>query len=126
MSGNYPPGVTGNEPQIRGPLSEFTVHRYCDQDSVAYVPAFVVAEVLEQFSGALAQSQSGGLTEIAQERFLAGARDRLELHVAEFACDWEGDVDVQLWDGGIINWTCPRCGSEHEDDYAEELRGDDL
>lgn len=30
MSGNYPPGVTGNEPEIAGPMYEEWEEYYCD------------------------------------------------------------------------------------------------
>lgn len=43
-------------------------------------------------------------------------------------CGWEGETVVQVLGprrAPVAQWTCPRCGAEHEDDVARAYLGEE-
>lgn len=46
--------------------------------------------------------------------------------VPEFACDWQGLVEVEYTNLGYAYWTCPSCGTDHEDPFDEIEEAADL
>ena len=97
----YPPGVTGNEPEIAGyPTSE------CFRECQADVPTFTRYSVYEVVN-------SVDLSDPSR------ARDRLHAAIdalptdEDGVCSFEGLVEVEHA-GDVEFWTCPNCGEEHE------------
>lgn len=140
MSDNYPPGVTGNEPQIAGGIAAEMVVS-CEQGTVACLPAHIVTEatlglahlhlryrkVLDKFSPADAASgpfahrlqtlailttQLGQAVEILQGQIASNAQE----------IDWDCTMDGEEVEGEIIgplfNWQCPACGLEQQTDLS--------
>jgi len=67
--------------------------------------------------------------EIAKERSTRNAVQALlrAWKIAEDwtgTCGWEGETDYAIWHGSI-QWTCPSCGEEHDDEQAEDRWGPD-
>ena len=93
---NYPPGVTGNEPQIAG---------YDERDEIR--------EVVEcQFIGDMV---------VGQLRAWGRAGTRKQRRVSAVVCTFNGgDVDGLLVgdlrnaDEATFFWECPSCGTENE------------
>lgn len=119
---NYPPGVSGMEPEIAG-LPEFELARTCDNESALYVPAKTVTDQIYWLSQEIAKLNRNDLvrpgmfdrvTSMLEELIVATTRDG-----AEFACEWDDKVDVE-YSNGMVFWVCPRCGMEHEDDYEPD------
>lgn len=113
---NYPPGVTGNEPAIAGhPEGNYRVSEckgYMPESSRA-VPEHIISEILTL-------QEAIGRNEPVQPRL---ERLRLEMlampQAVDVECNYEGDVDAYFSGGPsayTVYWTCPRCGSEQEED----------
>ena len=101
MGGYYPDGVSGREWQIAGPDFEQDMERFCGAD-VETVPLHLAQEILEDmvagtpvrpddYAILLRQSQRAG------------------------TCGFLGEVFVTGY-GLTYTWTCPACGTEHEDE----------
>lgn len=125
---NLPPGVTGREPAIAGyPEGNYKVSE-CKgymPDDARTVPLPLIEEILacQEELGAAGTLLDASRVQVKLERL---RKEMLEMPVAfDVPCNFEGDVDAQF-DGGrtyyTAFWTCPRCGSEQEED--REL-GDD-
>lgn len=103
----YPPGVSGREPQIAGPLREFEVEVECAASVEAVLAPLVLLRSLL------------GETEVvvrgALEELIASAEQSSE--VGE--CGWSGRADAAQWDRYSYTWTCPRCGADHEGELDE-------
>lgn len=96
MSGYYPPGVTGNEPEIAG-YPETSEDVECAEDDVIFLTAHQVHEILaEQGEWAVAEAVGYPSIQVKQEE-----------------CGYAGTVDGQVVDGVFV-WDCPRCGAEQE------------
>jgi|SRR5690606_11587004 len=103
MSGYYPPGVTGYEPEIAGyPEAEIEVE--CDSTdqfvSLRQVKEMVTDYVLHRRSG---------LTEALSD-----------LPQQEADCGFTGVESVQV-SSGVGYWTCPWCGQDQEVDLSEDI-----
>lgn len=91
----YPPGVTGNEPEIAG-YPEARLRLACDHDTVDMVPSHWVSEVI--------RDGVSGLLDLIEA----------EDESVDAECGFEGEVDVVIVDGILAQWTCPRCGQDVE------------
>ena len=104
MVTNYPPGVSGNEPEIAGyPTSERS--RECQADAPT-LTRYSVLEVVHNVD----------LVDLSDP---SRARDRLQAAIdalptdEDGVCAFEGLVEVEH-DGNVEFWTCPNCGEGHE------------
>ena len=138
---NYPPGVTGREPEIAGPLSEREEWRECDATaSLLIVPVDVdlasIARDLYQAEkdriewvsigdGPLATARTDNLT-----GYVAAVEDavvrlnksvRLLYEAEDITCPFGGEVDVAHHHDGST-WTCPVCRTDYFE--AKPERGD--
>lgn len=93
---NYPPGVTGNEPQIAG-YPERGENVECKNTGVVHFRHEM-------------QETVGDVDEVLGKVFSV-----------EIDCEWEGKVEGDVVGYDFI-WTCPRCGNvtEEEDFYAPD------
>lgn len=111
----YPPGVTGNEPEIAG-LHESVMEVSCRRDEAVtlyrYQVLDLVDSVLQRVRGYRTVSANlGAVTVVERLR-----EDLLALDEASSPCDWEGAADVVWADRTTFTWTCPQCGSDWEDE----------
>lgn len=103
MSSNYPPGVTGNEPEIAGYPTSASI-REC-QAEAATLTRYSVLDVV----------RSVDLSDPSRARdLLKAAIDALPTD-EDGVCMYEGPVEVEHV-GDIDFWECPNCGAEHEDE----------
>ena len=116
---NYPPGVTGNEPEIAG-YPSMTLDKQCEED-VPYIATWVVTEHLDGIAAVIARSDDTIPAIIEQ---LGHLWEHLNKDAVDVTCGFDGDVDAEMA-YGVAYWTCPRCGTEHEDSYDEEDFGPD-
>lgn len=108
---NYPPGVTGNEPEIAG-YPERTEKVECRSTTTAYYRREVL-DLIEDVRRTCATTDQIGV--VAQMR---EGLDRLT-DTDEIDCDWSGEIEGWV-DGYDFVWDCPRCGDEQrEDGYYE-------
>lgn len=120
---NYPAGVTGHERQIAGyGTRDFSVE--CLREDVSGVPTALVTHLLDDIEQAL--NPLGGMyldrpdhlvrDDVARARQrIEKARDVLKAAKGEHVeCGFEGDVEA-VEEYGTLYWTCPWCGTEHED-----------
>ena len=113
---NYPPGVTGNEFEIAGPQWEDTVERVCEaQDVSVRVIERDVADAIKHWQ----QSRKTDDEARAQQSMLWMLRDALVDDFDAEQCQFEGKVDAWGY-GGVTHWTCPKCGTEHEEEPDED------
>lgn len=124
---NYPPGVTGHEPQIAG-YNSHDVSVECLSEDVSGVPTALVMSLLADIAQAL--TAPGGLyldrpdhlvrDDVARARQrIENARDALKAADGEHVeCGFEGDVEAVI-EYGTLYWTCPWCGTAHEDNIEE-------
>lgn len=102
---NYPAGVTGNEPEINGPISERDEHRACEAGpQTIYVADY---HVLLDLHDAERRLRSGPSDCAAALALVQNAIRNIEA-VHDFECTWSGDVTVSRYDGWE-EWTCPVC-----------------
>lgn len=109
---NYPPGVTGMEPQIRG-CDEAEAEVECD----SYGKVWVVNKTDIEFWVAEA------FRRIRDGKSVAGCLSNIQADIemgfeVEVDCEFKGKVDAQFM--GVRLWTCPLCNTEHEDEPDEE------
>lgn len=140
MSTLYPPGLTARDIRhIDGPAQQ-TSTEHCGAEAT-WVPTSIVKWHTEQLHHAIGHAIRTGdaaKATAASSALLEDLRSGAE-HVAQFPCEFEGDVDVAYFDTGKFTadteWACPRCGTVHEgdidtsDDYAEhyaDLARDEL
>jgi len=116
---NYPPGVTGNEPQIAG-YPEFDQNVDCQAEGVT-----VVTMSPEAYKRAAALVDE--VMRSARQGLLvpSGTAFRLQNEIADgeevdlVSCPFEGDVTSWV-DQGIVFWECPLCRTVHEADWDPE------
>lgn len=126
---SYPPGVTGNEPQIAGYPSTMVARTCRDARGEATRTEWLpVARIREEIDH-IATSLHAALTnpDAAQGHVLqagwplAALRQATFDDAAEFECDFDGDVEVELH-GSTEVWRCPTCWTLHEEDATPEPR----
>lgn len=124
MSGYYPAGVTGNEPQISGP-GEAVVQVECDGEEATVVPSLVVTPVLADLRYTLNHMMHLSADEAALRlpgilKAVEDLTERVEEleDNADFECPFDGDVDMQFV-GPNQRWTCPVCAKEHEESIPD-------
>jgi hypothetical protein len=112
---NYPPGVTGNEPQIRG-LGERTTHKVC-VNSDGFTATLMTTDLKDSIVR-LAELLKHDVT-IASLKSAANSvvffASVYEPQMDIDDCPFEGEVDTQI-DQWIEFWDCPVCGKEHQED----------
>lgn len=95
---NYPPGVTGFEPEIAG-YDEFEQSLDCGAE---WEGEFMAPEGVVLVSSALLVEDSSRRDELL--------RSALGMIVdVSIPCEWSGVATV-YWSGGQGTWECPRCG----------------
>lgn len=118
MSGNYPPGVTGNEWQIAG-YPEGVWHGECQASEYNVAPLYLVETAIERIRLGLTATSSRTYEErvydvlVRVEQGLRVLWDDARPDGSQ--CDWEGDVDA-VFTLDTVEWECPRCGTAHEDE----------
>ena len=116
MSGYYPAGVTGNEPQIAGYTEgEFEMTCTADEPYVVHTEK-AGDDVYDLVKEILNTDQAVTSADIWAAIAKMKARWDREGYVAE--CHWEGRVEGTL-SGGVLLWTCPNCGTEQETDLDD-------
>lgn len=124
---NYPPGVTGNEPQIRGWDDEQDEERECGRPTSLRVFTASAAREVERIKVLLAEIAAGQKPASLADT-LVGNLDylvRFRVEDAEIdACPFVGEVTI-LWSGSTGYWDCPVCDSRHEEEaeVLDEPRG---
>lgn len=76
---------------------------------------------LQALTNAVAEQSRQGVMPESLNRFVFELRS-LEAEVAEVdlaVCPYEGEQLVQGYQG-VKWWVCPLCGTEHEEDFADE------
>lgn len=122
MSGLYPDGVTGNEPQIAG-LPVLDVERECESQTYEVVPTHRVMTELDLALHRLdAFAKTNAAVAALDEDFMdilaslvalrEDIRDR-SMEVDELpACDWLMEEEVEVMHGEF-EIQCSRCGTRH-------------
>ncbi len=123
MSGFYPPGVTGNEPEIAGyPEGTYSAPACKGYLEDVRVQPLDLLDMLARVDTALGEGR------LADARGLLAriTHDASEMPTTtDVECGWEGKVDAVFVGGRrtyTVHWTCPQCGSEQEEDREH---GDD-
>lgn len=98
MGWNYPPGVTGYEPEIAG-YEEVNLIVDCDNEALETVSRDDVLSMVWDFEdiGAIPAEQI--------ER----------LHTYYVPCEYSGYVTGYIVGAGV-EWDCPRCGKTHTEE----------
>lgn len=135
MSGlsNYPPGVTGNEPQIAGG-TDVVVEVTCGAEPFDVYPAAAVDDLLRSLADVLNGRRTvrtevrGRWREETETEQVLRAKNRLAVALIGVAamkfeqpepCRFVGQVDAEVFEGTLC-WECPSCGTKHEDDRFNE------
>ena len=132
MSSNYPPGVTGREPQIAGPDAEREEEHTCGAkdielrninqqaiDSLMTARAKLVALTQYSFPGDIPQLSPKEKRQIAVDVYRL--LNQVGYGISDGAtvdCPFTGDVTVE-YIGGTGWWECPLCGTEHEIEWDD-------
>lgn len=110
MLSNYPPGVTGNEPEINGPSWEGEIERVCEDDADLNIVNHDVASLITDYV-----THKGDRDTLVEKRLLRAIARQGQPYVLEDQCPFYGIVDAVVY-GGILLWECPLCGSSHEEE----------
>lgn len=114
---NYPPGVTGNEPQIAGyPEGSRAVICAADDPYVVHLER-AGDDIYSLVKDVLSTDQGLTASDIRRKIDALAATWRREGAVAP--CTWEGVVDG-VYSQGAFLWTCPNCGTEQEEDVSDD------
>lgn len=124
---NYPPGVTGFEPQIAGyPEGEYLVTTPCTGyiDEARIQPDWLpdqLQHIVGILDGTVLVRPSDSPTARARVRLLDLISELQKMPVGhDIECGFEGKVDAQFEHFGRsatrVYWTCPICGKECEED----------
>lgn len=118
---NYPPGVTGGEPQIAGPLAEYTETHSCGDQTSKRILTVASEAALAHLQGALTEMVSSGIIHETSLPALANYVSQLEAGLIEVdvICPFDGPVDVAYFKG-YATWTCPECGTEHDIEPSDD------
>lgn len=131
MSSNYPPGVTGREPQIAG-YPEIERELTCDGEDVEVTivdhrhlhEVGVIARGLREFTREL-----DGLTMMETKRRLRQMADLLEYHVRDSYtttlehCPFSDELTWTI-DGFELSAECPVCGKTTTEDWSADPDAD--
>lgn len=126
MASNYPPGVTGREPQIAGPFFEGLREMECHTPDVElHIIDTRLRYALQQRNTTLDMMRRG-------ERLQSWNwdLDRADRTIAELVgkghifdtyivaeCPFEGEVEVIRYsEHAPLEWVCPVCDTEHEEE----------
>lgn len=109
----YPPGVTGNEPEIAG-NPEVTMVMDCDSLTDLYAKQPLV-DLQARAEEALAGRRSKDVEKVLRE-FVEAVRNG---DTQADCCAFSGEVEGALVDRDTFVWTCPWCGTDHESDISE-------
>ena len=113
---NYPPGVTGNEFAIAGPDWDGTVERVCEAQDVEVVTIEQeVVTAIENWKAAIGTDAE----EIEKKHMLMWLKTADLKKIDQEQCPYEGKADAWSY-GGVLHWTCPMCGAEHEEELYDE------
>lgn len=111
-------------------LHEATEHRECAADTT-WVPRGLVYDATDSIRATYRQLGLGAIDEAdALARIHRSVRllvDAAGEHADDGPCGWEGETVVQVLGprrAPVAQWTCPRCGAEHEDDVVDDDEGD--
>lgn len=115
---NYPPGVTGMEPEIAG-YPEVDMEVECADTDAPLLGAFEVVRLIQDELIVQMGREARGDTPNWSEwvwKVLDEIEDLVEM---TGECGWNGVTTTQIADGEA-QWSCPRCGKvqsvELEDD----------
>lgn len=112
---NYPPGVSGNEPQIAGYPEKQTI-RTC---GAVDVEVRIMPDDLDTWINAMSKMLEHTVTEASIRSYATGivsVYKSLEYKTFITECLFKGDVDVQMHPYAEY-WQCPLCGTEHETEH---------
>lgn len=132
MAGAYPAGVTIMHPAF-GPDTVDTEQRECDSET-AWVPKHIVQSridgIHQSLISALASSDPDDRARFIDRATVSvlGLVEDMREHEADFPCEFDGPADVAVTGSrrtATATWSCPRCGTEHEDDVTPEPDDDD-
>ena len=115
MTSNLPPGVTGREDAF-GPQAEVVMSRACG--NVEWHPMLLTndaADWVQHVVNVVARGADMDRIAANVTKMNAAIEGCPKSQESHHECGFDGDVDVQVWSGGIT-WTCPWCGYEHDDD----------
>jgi len=108
MLSNYPPGVTGNEPEINGPEWEGTVERACEQEADLNIVGQEVASLINAYV-------TSQYDEFVEKRLLRAIKYKNRPFILSTDCPFYDTVDAVIYDG-MLRWECPLCGYDHEEE----------
>lgn len=142
---NYPPGVTGFEPQIAG-YPERVRHVTCDRQDAEWMSAAAVHRLVasvrrrsndtdarvSELLDAARDTRDRGEAEsyrrvdslrAAERHFVRSAVALIDgVEVVDRPCTFDGRVDGYVDPvGRSFSWTCPECGTEHEDEEVDDV-----
>lgn len=113
---NYPPGVSGNEPHLRGWDDESDESVECGKGGYVKVFSADAEREVRRIQALLAEIADGSKP-VSLAATLVGSLDYMLKYRIEGVevedCPFMGDVTVS-WSGKTGYWTCPLCGWEHE------------
>ena len=107
MTSNYPPNVSGREPEIAGPDAEYVGERVCGAVDVL-IPAYAADDVPIM----ILKAQRGMLLPLVLKM-------ATKYKIEAAACPFEGKVDIARYHD-TEEWTCPVCGELHRYLIEEE------
>ena len=113
MSSNLPPGVTGNEWAIAGPAYERDETRTCGQEEVTLR---VLPDLGRTYLAKALEMLDGGEDPKTAAYYLRMARNEVEETTVPECPVVDTEVTVWGGDDGLLHWTCPVCGFEHEEE----------
>ena len=126
MSSNYPPGVTGREPQIAGPFFEGLADMECEEHDVElHIIDPRLRYALEQRRITLDMMRKGEPLQRwnwdldRADRTIAELVGRGQIYdtVTVPQCPFEGEVEViRHRENSPLEWVCPVCDTEHEEE----------
>lgn len=125
---NLPPGCSPNDPHIVG-YPERTVKKVCGAEgiSLSVVDPWIIdraKQLLDEINFDVAKGRDNSTT-MTLSNYRARNLYHLLLEIskqdfqADGCCPFEGEVDTQ-YDYYSEWWTCPLCGTEHEDPSLDE------
>ena len=121
---NYPPGVTGNEPQIAG-LNEGVEQRTCVRSGDRTLVSPYTLELRDNLIACQNDYEEGRISEgqyIIRMTSIVRMIDfekRWDSIVEDHQCTFSGEVDVEF-DRYLLYWECPQCGEQYEEEIDME------
>ena len=118
---NYPPGVTGREPQIAGYDSEEDAYRDCGSPGTLSVITRHGMDEIRRIKSLLVEIALGDKPASLATTLVANLDYLLKYdieHIDVAVCPFEGDV-VICWYGTEGTWQCPMCQQDHKEHAPE-------